>query len=71
MPTKQESLRGLGAKFGGTVRKRYARVFRKQKAKRACPSCGSLKFRRIAAGIWTCGICSYKVADGAYATTTV
>ena len=60
------SLKGLSQKYGGTLRKRYTRVYRQLKAKRACPSCGSLKFKRIAVGIWGCRSCSYKIADAAY-----
>jgi ribosomal protein L37AE/L43A len=44
----QTVLKGLGTKFGATVRKRYSKVYRTLKQKRRCPSCGSLKFMRIA-----------------------
>jgi len=60
------ALKGLGVKFGATVRKRYGKVHRTLKQKRRCPGCTSLKFRRIAIGIWQCGKCEYKVAAGAY-----
>jgi large subunit ribosomal protein L37Ae len=66
MPKAKESLRGLGAKYGGTVRKRYARVFRTLKAARECPSCASMKLKRSASGIWKCGSCGFTVAGGAY-----
>ena len=58
------ALKGLGVKFGATVRKRYGKVYRTLKQKRRCPSCTSLKFRRIAIGIWKCNKCEYKVAGG-------
>ncbi|MBI2938656.1 MAG: 50S ribosomal protein L37 [Thaumarchaeota archaeon] len=60
------SLKGLAQKYGGSVRKRYSRVYRLLKQKRQCPECGSLKFKRESAGIWVCGRCSFKVAGGAY-----
>jgi large subunit ribosomal protein L37Ae len=60
------ALKGLGTKFGATVRKRYGKVYRILKQKRRCPSCGSLKFGRIASGIWNCPKCDFKVAAGAY-----
>jgi large subunit ribosomal protein L37Ae len=66
VPKKKESIRGLGAKYGGTLRKRYARVFKTLKAARECPSCASMKLRRTSSGIWKCGSCGYVVAGGAY-----
>ena len=66
MPRPKESLRGLGAKYGGTLRKRYARVFRTLKAARECPSCSSMKLRRTSSGIWKCKSCGFTVAGGAY-----
>ncbi len=62
----QVKLKGLGAKFGATVRKQYSTIQKTLKQKRKCPSCGSLKFDRIAVGIWHCPKCQYKVAGGAY-----
>ena len=66
MPKAKESLRGLGAKYGGTLRKRYARIFRTLKAARECPSCSSMRLRRASSGIWKCKSCGYTVAGGAY-----
>lgn len=64
------ALKGQGVKFGATVRKRYGKVYRTLHRKRRCPSCGSLKFSRIASGIWECPKCNYKVAAGAYDVDT-
>lgn len=66
MPRAREDLKGLGAKYGGTLRKRYARVFRTLKAARECPSCARMKLRRASSGIWKCKSCGYTVAGGAY-----
>jgi large subunit ribosomal protein L37Ae len=60
------ALKGLGIKFGATVRKRYGKAYRTLHMKRRCPSCGSPKFARIAIGIWACPKCKLKVASGAY-----
>ena len=60
------NLKGLGIKFGATVRKRYGKVYRTLHKKRKCPSCGSPRFSRLAAGIWQCPKCKFKVAAGAY-----
>lgn len=62
----QKGLKGLGTKFGATVRKRYGSVYRTLKQKRRCPACSSLRFSRIASGIWFCPKCNFKVAAGAY-----
>lgn len=60
------NLKGLGIKFGATVRKRYGKVYRTLHKKRRCPSCGSLRFSRLAVGIWQCPKCKFKVAAGAF-----
>ena len=64
--SKQSSLKGLGSKYGATVRKRYTRVYTTLKARRRCPSCGSIRFKRKAAGIWSCDKCGYTITGGAY-----
>jgi large subunit ribosomal protein L37Ae len=63
---KKENVRGLGAKYGATLRKRHARIFRTLKAHRECPECSSMKLRREASGVWKCKSCGYTVAGGAY-----
>jgi large subunit ribosomal protein L37Ae len=60
------NLRGLGVKFGATVRKRYGKVHQTLHQKRRCPSCGSVRFGRIASGVWSCPKCKFKIASGAY-----
>jgi large subunit ribosomal protein L37Ae len=69
MPRNKEAVRGLGAKYGGTLRKRYSRVFRGLKMARACPSCSSMKLARSSSGVWKCKSCGYTVAGGAYSLT--
>jgi large subunit ribosomal protein L37Ae len=66
MPKANARLRGLGAKYGSTLRKRYSRVYRTQKLARECPSCASMKLRRSSSGIWRCNSCGFTVAGGAY-----
>jgi large subunit ribosomal protein L37Ae len=58
--------KGLGAKYGSTVRKRYGRIMGNLKRTRRCPSCGSTRFRRQSAGIWACSTCEFKIAGEAY-----
>lgn len=62
----KKSLKGLRAKYGGTVRKQYSRIFFRLKAKRKCPSCGSMRLGREVSGIWLCRTCGFKIAGGAY-----
>jgi large subunit ribosomal protein L37Ae len=64
--TRSKSLRGLGAKYGGTLRKRYSNIHRTLKAKKECPSCSNMRLKRVASGIWKCASCGYTVAGGAY-----
>ncbi|MCL4518868.1 MAG: 50S ribosomal protein L37 [Thaumarchaeota archaeon] len=59
-------MKGLGAKYGATVRKRYGRIMSSLKHTRRCPSCGSTRFRRESAGIWSCLTCKFKIAGEAY-----
>jgi large subunit ribosomal protein L37Ae len=61
-----ESLKGLGAKYGATLRRRYSKIFFILKKRRTCPMCGSTRFKREAIGIWKCNKCNYKIAGGAY-----
>jgi large subunit ribosomal protein L37Ae len=63
---KLGGLKGLGVKYGATVRKRYGVLYKTLKKKRKCPLCGSVRFNRIAVGIWYCQKCEYKIAGGAY-----
>lgn len=63
---KISRLKGLGVKYGATVRKRYGMIYKLLKRKRRCPKCGSIKFDRKAMGIWCCSKCNYKVASGTY-----
>lgn len=66
---KKESIKGLGAKYGSTLRKRYSRVYKTLKKARECPSCSSMKMKRTALGIWKCKSCGYTIAGGAYDIT--
>jgi len=63
---KPGRLKGLGVKYGATVRKRYGILYKTLKKKRKCPACNSTRFGRVALGIWFCKKCEYKVAAGAY-----
>ena len=63
---RRENVKGLGAKYGSTLRKRYSRTYVVLKKARDCPSCSGAKLARVASGIWKCKSCGYTVAGGAY-----
>lgn len=62
--------RGLGVRYGSTVRKRYAKVIVGMRQKHRCPQCGFMKVRRESVGVWKCRKCDYTFAGGAYTPTT-
>ena len=66
MAKKKISLKGLGARYGIKIRKKYSIVHRVLKSKRKCPECGSLRFGRQDVGIWSCKKCGFKIAGLAY-----
>ena len=66
MAKKRSSLKGLGARYGIKIRKKYTVVHKLLKSKRKCPECGSLKFGRENIGIWHCKKCGFKIAGSAY-----
>ena len=62
--------RGLGVRYGATVRKRYIKVITELKKPHRCPQCGFVKVHRVSVGVWQCGKCSYTYAGGAYTPVT-
>ena len=66
MAKKKGYLKGLGARYGIKIRKKYSIVHKILKTKRKCPECGSLRFGRQDVGIWSCKKCGFKIAGLAY-----
>ena len=66
MAKKKGYLKGLGARYGIKLRKKYSIVHKVLKSKRKCPECGSLQFGRQVVGIWSCKKCGLKLAGYAY-----
>ena len=66
MAKKKGYLKGLGARYGIKLRKKYSIVHRVLKSKRKCPEGGSTQFGRQAVGIWSCKKCEFKIAGSAY-----
>jgi len=62
--------RGLGARYGSTVRKRYAKVISEMKKVHKCPQCSSETVRRQSVGVWKCRKCGFTFTGGAYTPST-
>jgi len=62
--------RGLGPRYGSTVRKRYIKVMKEMKRPHRCPQCGFSRVKRQSVGIWKCRKCGFTYTGGAYTPTT-
>lgn len=67
---KVGSTRGLGPRYGSTVRKRYTKVIAGLKKRHRCPQCGFTKVKRESVGVWKCKKCNYTFTGGAYMPIT-
>ena len=62
--------RGLGVRYGSTVRKRYIKVITELRKPHRCPQCGFVRVRRQSVGVWKCRKCEFTFAGGAYTPST-
>ncbi len=62
--------RGLGARYGSTVRKRYVRATAGLKKAHRCTQCGFVRVKRESVGVWKCKKCGHTFAGGAYTPST-
>jgi len=62
--------RGLGARYGSTVRKRYVEIVSSLKRAHKCPQCSAVAVRRRSVGVWECRKCGFTFAGGAYTPVT-
>jgi len=62
--------RGLEARYGATVRKRYIEATSGLKTRHKCPQCGSESVKRRSVGVWECRKCDLTFTGGAYTPTT-
>jgi len=62
--------RGLGPRYGATVRKRYVKVIAGLKKTHKCPQCGFAKVKRESVGVWKCKKCGFTFTGGAYTPVT-
>jgi large subunit ribosomal protein L37Ae len=67
---KVGSTRGLGVRYGSTVRKRYSKVLTEMKKPHRCPQCGFPRVKRVSVGVWGCRKCGFTFTGGAYTPTT-
>ena len=63
---KLGSTKRFGARYGRTVKERFAKIEKKHRGLHKCPYCNMKKVKRQAVGIWQCGKCSAKFAGKAY-----
>ncbi len=62
--------RGLGPRYGSSVRKRYIKIVTEMKKFHRCPQCGFARVKRVSVGIWNCRKCGFTFTGGAYTPTT-
>jgi large subunit ribosomal protein L37Ae len=62
--------RGLGPRYGSTVRKRYIKVMQEMRRPHKCPQCGFPRVRRESVGVWKCRKCGFTYTGGAYTPVT-
>ena len=62
--------RGLGPRYGSTVRKRYIKIMKEEKRPHKCPQCNFPRVKRESVGIWKCKKCGFTYAGGAYTPAT-
>jgi large subunit ribosomal protein L37Ae len=62
--------RGLGTRYGATVRKRFIKVVTEAKRTHKCPQCGAEAVKRESVGVWNCRKCGVTFAGGAYTPVT-
>ena len=62
--------RGLGPRYGSTVRKRYIKIMQELKKPHKCPDCGFSRVKRVSVGVWKCRKCGFTFAGGAYTPVT-
>ena len=65
------SAKKFGPRYGRTVKQKYAKIDRLQKANYKCPYCNHEKVKRENMGIWKCGTCNSKFTSKAYSVPKI
>jgi large subunit ribosomal protein L37Ae len=56
----------FSARYGKTIRERYAALQEKRVKKQKCPYCKKLGVKRISKGVWQCFKCGKKFTGAAF-----
>ncbi|MDO8656077.1 MAG: 50S ribosomal protein L37ae [Nanoarchaeota archaeon] len=60
------STKRFGARYGRTLRAKFAKIEMVQRAKQKCPYCNKTAVKRLSMGIWNCTKCKIKFTGKAY-----
>jgi large subunit ribosomal protein L37Ae len=61
----------FGARYGSTLRKRYAELIQEYRKPKSCPRCEKVGgIKRIKIGIWYCKKCGAKFTGAAFALSS-
>ncbi len=60
------SIKRFGARYGRTLKKKFAIVENEQRKLHECPYCNYTKVKRASKGIWKCNKCSATFTGKAY-----
>jgi large subunit ribosomal protein L37Ae len=63
---KKSSTKRFGARYGRTVKDKFAKIEGEQRKLHKCPYCRKIAVKRISTGIWYCKKCNAKFAGKAY-----
>ncbi len=63
---KLKSAKRFGARYGATLKHKFAKIEQVQRALHKCPYCSFKKAKRISKGIWECKKCNAKFTAKAY-----
>ncbi|MCS7137015.1 MAG: 50S ribosomal protein L37ae [Candidatus Caldarchaeum sp.] len=58
--------KGLGSRYGSTLRKKWSEVVSASRSRYSCDKCGAKAVRRVSVGVWQCRRCGFKFAGQAY-----
>ena len=64
-----DNLKGIkrfGARYGRTLKLKFAKVESQQRKKHKCPYCSSAAVRRVSLGVWNCKKCDATFTGKAY-----
>ena len=60
----------FGTRYGATIRKRVRKIDSSLKITHECPSCNSIKIKRVSIGIWQCSFCGFRFTGGSWTPET-